>query len=387
MSPRAKRLLTALGGVLTAASAVLLPAAPGAAAATPETTPEIAPSSVTSIPLTRTRAELQKVIDYWTPARLKAADSFIPSRKGSVSTPAPGSTTTATSASGTATSGTPGNRTVRPTAAKAAVNNATRQAGYPATVGKVFFRIGTKEYWCSATAVHSPGKNLVATAGHCTFDVKQAKPVADWIFIPGYAGGDTSSGIYVGHTLNLHERFAHLGDYDYDYAFVTVHRGFVWQPQRDAAGRTKKDAKGNVLYQAVDVGHLEDRVGAQGIVWNRGTKVTVIAFGYPAGPHPNGTRPFDGQSLKWCRTTGTRVTPAPTWQVNRGLLFKCTFTSGASGGPWLVGYNSKDGTGYLNGVNSLTWDTDADGRNDHISSPYFNGATAAVYRYATTQRT
>lgn len=380
MSPRAKRLMAALGGALTAASTVLLPATPGAASVIPETVP----SSVTSIPLTRTKAELQKVIDYWTPERLRAADSFVPLRKSSGASPAPGSTTAA--AGGTAAQA-PGSKTVRPTTAKTAVNTAARRAGYPATVGKVFFRIGTKEYWCSATAVHSPGKNLVATAGHCTFDVKQAKPVADWIFIPGYAGGDTSAGIFVGHTLNLHERFTNLGDYDYDYAFVTVHRGFVWQPEQDASGRPKRDAKGNIVYRRVDVGHLEDRVGAQGIAWNRGAKVSIIAFGYPAGPHPNGSRPFDGQSLKWCRTIGTRVTPAPTWQVNRGLLFKCTFTSGASGGPWLLGYDSRTGTGYLNGVNSLTWDTDADGKNDHISSPYFNAATAVVYRYATTQRT
>jgi hypothetical protein len=45
-------------------------------------------------------------------------------------------------------------------------------------------------------------------------------------------------------------------------------------------------------------------------------------------------------------------------------------------------YKSAKRTGYLNGVVSLTLDTDGNGRYDHITTPYFNSDTYAIYKYA-----
>jgi hypothetical protein len=78
---------------------------------------------------------------------------------------------------------------------------------------------------------------------------------------------------------------------------------------------------------------------------------------------------------------------APNWLLSRGVSLKCTFTSGASGGPWLSRYDSSTRSGYLMGVNSLTWDRDADRRFDHVSSPYFNTSTYVIYKHATTEST
>jgi len=377
MSPRAKRLAATLAGTLaTTVAMVLVSASPAPGAVAP---PRNAPDWVMSVPLAQREADVQKVMDYWTPERLKEASSYAtPTRRAPQTTPAPTATTTTTNSSDT---GRP--TTVQPTQGRATVKN-----GLPTTVGKVFFRIGERHYWCSATAVHSPNRNLVATAAHCAYDVQQIKPVEDWIFIPGYtADGRTDWGIYVGHTLNLDDRFAGLVDWDYDYAFVTVHRGFTWEPVRDARGVQKKDAKGNPIYRRRDVGRLEDNVGGQGFLWNQGRNVVTHAFGYPAGEQPDGSRPFDGNSMRWCVTkTRMRVT-APNLLLNRGLSFPCRFTAGASGGPWLVRYNSTTGVGYLNGVNSRTWDRNADRRYDHISSPSFTKATYVIYKTATTQNT
>jgi hypothetical protein len=378
MSPRAKRLVGTLAGTLTATVAVVLSSASPAPAAADRQAPKT-PDWVMSVPLAQRPADVQKVMDYWTPERLKEASSFAtPTRRAPQTSPAP--TTTSASAD---TSDTGRLTTVQPTRGRATVKN-----GLPTTVGKVFFRIGEKHYWCSATAVHSPNRNLVATAAHCAYDVQRIRPVEDWIFIPGYtADGKTDWGIYVGHTLNLDDRFAGLVDWDYDYAFVTVHRGFTWEAEKDAKGAPRKDARGNPIYRRRDVGRLEDNVGGQGFVWNQPRNVVTHAFGYPAGEQPDGSRPFDGNSIRWCVTkTRMRVT-APNLLLNRGLSFPCRFTAGASGGPWLVRYNSTTGNGYLNGVNSRTWDRNADRRYDHISSPSFTKATYVIYKTATAQNT
>jgi hypothetical protein len=379
MSPRAKRLVSALGGILAAISAVLLCAPPGIAAIGQSSVPDW----IVSLPLAQSRAEVQQVIDYWKPERLKKASSYTPSRvAASANTPAPKTTPTRTS---TSTHGTASGKAVRvrPTQGKA-----TLKSALPATVGKVFFKLDGEEYWCSASAVHSPNKNLVATAGHCAYDYRHARAVEDWIFIPGYTrDGATDYGIYVGHTLNLHQSFASLGDFDYDYAFVTVTRGFRWQADKDAKGQPKKDAAGNVAYEAVDDGRLEDNVGGQGVLWNQKLAKATYAFGYPEGPEPDGTRPYNGTAMKWCYDKHRTTMSAPPWLLNRGILVKCKFTSGASGGPWLVLYNSSTRSGYLNGVNSLNWQMNGNKRYDHVSSPYFNTATYMIYKHAAQQST
>jgi hypothetical protein len=404
MPPRAKRIALAFCGALATAS-VILSASPGPVEALASS--RTAPAGITSVPLAQSDADLQKVVDWWTPDRLKHASSYAPK--------------TAAADSGTnGTSGTGGTSGTTPTGTAAAVTPAATEAGQttkapnsktttlsgspppktslatmlknpklPPTVGKVFFRNGTTEYWCSASSVHSKYGNVVATAGHCTYDVKSGKPVEYWVFIPSYAGdGGTPYGIYVGHTLHLNDTYAATGDFDYDYAFVTVHHGYRWVQDNDANGNVKKDAKGQPLYKILDTGRLESQVGGQGFAWNRGFTVAAYAFGYPAGPHPNGSRPFTGQTMESCLTRATKKISSLKWELDKGVLFTgCGFTAGASGGPWVIKYSGARQIGYLNGVNSLTYDLNGDGRYDHVSSPYFNTATHLVYSYAARQKT
>lgn len=77
---------------------------------------------------------------------------------------------------------------------------------------------------------------------------------------------------------------------------------------------------------------------------------------------------------------------APARLVEQGVALTCGFTTGASGGPWLISYDNRTATGYLNGVNSFAWDTDTDRRYDRISSPYFIASTHVVYHWAATQQ-
>ncbi len=57
-------------------------------------------------------------------------------------------------------------------------------------------------------------------------------------------------------------------------------------------------------------------------------------------------------------------------------------TPGFDGGPWLTQYNNGKRLGYVNGVASTFADQDGNDRIDYITSPYFDGETAAVYQAA-----
>ncbi|MCC5581883.1 hypothetical protein IMZ11_40410 [Microtetraspora sp. AC03309] len=366
-----RRLSLGLVGGLAATSVVAMvsfpaPAAP-ASAVTTASLPTMLKGDVSSYALAATQVDMRKVASYWSPDRLKRASSYEPKTKPSPSTTA----TTSAAEVGRAAASTPA---ASSPAASAPASDA------PPMVGKVFFKVDDKEYWCSASAVHSGYKNLVATAGHCAYSLARDKPVENWIFIPSYANGDTSAGIFVGHTLYMHQDFQGQGDFDRDYAFVTVYRGFTWQPYTDA---------GKVKYRSADAGLLEDRVGAFHFAWNKGTGRRVQVFGYPAGAHPDGSRPYTGQDVKACaNTTEKKMASAPTWQLEHGVrLTGCQFTSGASGGPWVIGYDSAKRTGWINGVTSLTWNLNGDGRVDAVSTPYFNTVTQRVYLQATRQST
>lgn len=320
------------------------------------------PSYIYTATLAKTEAEAKKVAEYWKPDQLKKADSYTPAT--------PGAKSTASSAGG-ATAG----PSLSDVSAKSATVVRDVQPAAPAkggqakTTGKVYFRFAGKEYWCSASSVASKGHNLVATAGHCAYDVRQSAPADDWIFVPNPGtDGSTPDGFYVGSTLTMHEDWAGQADYDRDFAFVTVHRGYRWTTGKDGL-------------ELQDVGQLQDNVGGQGLTTGKGFTNKVIAFGYPAGAQPNGSRPFDGRSLKSCEGT-TRKTVAPARGLQQGVqLPGCDFSAGASGGPWLLGFQQSTKLGLLNGVNSLTWQG-TQGKYDAISSPAFTAVTYEVYKYA-----
>ncbi|WP_260615946.1 serine protease [Microbispora sp. KK1-11] len=105
----------------------------------------------------------------------------------------------------------------------------SKNVNLPRTTGKVFF-IGAdhKPHWCTATALQSLHKNLVATAGHCVYDTVKDKDLMDkWVFVPGYYNGKTPYGIYVGKMAFTHFDFTTYGDGDFDYAFVAVYNGVL----------------------------------------------------------------------------------------------------------------------------------------------------------------
>ncbi|RJL26586.1 trypsin-like serine peptidase [Bailinhaonella thermotolerans] len=350
MNSRAKRAIVPLAGAVIASGVV------GASLTT--TAEAQAKPRTKTVTLAKSAAEATAIVKAWTPAKLKAAKSYTEELgvKGKLA------------------------RSVRPAKADgpagsvppigASSSGSAKNVNLPRTVGKVFFEIGGEQYWCSATSIQSKYRNLVATAGHCAYDTDTNTATKQFVFIPSYHQGKAPYGVYVGYKLNFHSDFDVFEDYDRDYAFINVYNGI-----KPNTGPTKD-------FRPVDVGRLGDNVGGQGFTWNRNPKSTYFTFGYPAGAHLDGDKPYSGNTMKWCYGTSSTMPAAPEFNVQEHLGFKCAFTPGASGGPWLYGYRNSTRVGYVGGVNSLVWDTDGNGRYDRVSSPYFDGETYSVYKAA-----
>ncbi|MCF6471141.1 hypothetical protein FAF44_22465 [Nonomuraea sp. MG754425] len=238
----------------------------------------------------------------------------------------------------------------------------------PTTSGKVFFVAADGlPHWCTGSAVHNQYRNLVATAGHCVFDLAGETTAHSRIaFVPGYSGGVAPKGLYAGKQATAHQDLTLFRDHDRDFAFVNVFSGVVADP----AG---------VLS---DLGRLADNVGAQGFGWNQPPAPAFDVFGYPAGSHPDGSSPYTGQSLE--RSTGAATGVAVSDPVAERLVgVGSPFTgAGSLGSAWMSGYDEGLGLGYLTGVTMSVSDTDGDERYDTGLSPYFDREAALIFKAA-----
>ncbi|MGW7482718.1 trypsin-like serine peptidase [Nonomuraea muscovyensis] len=309
-------------------------------------------ADVVSAPLTLSTADAQQVATFWLAdggANLRSATPHAP----------------AVEVQGERTSG-----TVVPPGKAGLVTPVPPEAEgeLPRTSGKVFF-VGAdgRPHWCSGTAVQSQYRNLVATAAHCVYDMEGSPAtVSKWAFVPGYSEGSTPSGLYVGKHAFVHGDFTQYGDHDRDFAFVTAYSGVV----SSSSGALATN------------GRLVDIVGGQGLAFNQSTTPTVDVFGYPAGPHPDGTWPYTGETLE--RSTGqTFVMRLSAPPADQPIGVDSPFTgAGSLGASWLEGYSDDHRLGYLNGITTGVSDTDGDGRYDTGVSPYFDSGLYTIFRAA-----
>ncbi|WP_433501625.1 trypsin-like serine peptidase [Sphaerimonospora sp. CA-214678] len=272
-------------------------------------------------------------------------------------------------------------------------NRGSKNVNLPKTVGKAFF-IGADghPHWCSATSVRSDHGNLVATAGHCVYDVRPgtaATTMRNWVFIPGYRRGGAPWGVYVGRQAFTHRDFATYGDADRDYAFVNVHTGLTPQragatdrspsqspdqsPKRSSEQSTNRSAtRQENPPDLTDTGRLGDRVGGQGIAYNLKIGRTLVVIGHP-------TRGGDSLVSSYGRPYGAAD---PAIKAT-GLIGLRPARADATGSPWLAGYRGPRGLGYLNG---LTIGFAGSGRTATAVSPYFDGELHMVYQAARKSR-
>jgi hypothetical protein len=200
----------------------------------------------------------------------------------------------------------------------------TREFPYR-THGKVFFTLGLSDYSCSATAVRSPGRSLVWTAGHCVSDPGLAGPVfaTNWEFVPGYKEGRKPFGEWPATSLATTPQWGGRGplsggDTDFDFgAAVVAPRGSS---------------------------HLQEAIGARRIAFRQARDKIYSAFGYPAErPPPE----FDGRHLFVCRSRYKGADPGTG--PPSPLRISCDMTGGASGGGWVI---QRDDRRYVASVTS-----------------------------------
>jgi V8-like Glu-specific endopeptidase len=206
----------------------------------------------------------------------------------------------------------------------------------PATTsGKVFFKMGGSSWVCSGTAVNSPNKSLVWTAGHCVYSQRKGW-ATHWMFCPGYHDGRCLFGKWTYRRLGTTSVWFSHRNFAYDF--------------------------GAARMMPLNGARLANSVGAQGILFNLSADQYWWAFGYPAED------PFHGQNAWVCENSTAGRIP---YNGPDGIWFPCDMTGGSSGGGWHINFNGTP-YGYVNGVNSS-------GPSDEMWGPYQGDAAKDLY--------
>jgi hypothetical protein len=204
------------------------------------------------------------------------------------------------------------------------------------TNGRVFAAApGRGAYTCSGTALNTPSRSVVITAGHCILD--GGVRATELRFVPAYRHGARPFGTFRARSARVMEGWRLHENTNYDLGALIV--------------------RPNAL------GRLTDVVGARGWATGRSRLAAFEIFGYPAGA-------LGGRELRTCAGVGLGSDPHAVVPGPPPVPGRCDMAAGASGGGWLV-----DGQ-YLNGVTSYSYT----GAPRRLFSPYFGVAVAAFLR-------
>jgi V8-like Glu-specific endopeptidase len=206
--------------------------------------------------------------------------------------------------------------------------------------GRIFVRQGRSRGYCSGTAINSPSRQLVLTAGHCVNTGPRGRRGSSaWSrymeFVPAYTDGVAPFGSFVARRPQIFapKPWVREGNPNYDMGAVVVGPSTTGVNVADAVG------------------------GGAVIAMNLTRKQTFQTFGYPGKV----------RRLQQCDSpsTGedklTRQIPGPPT-----VKIRCHWLPGASGGGWLI----ENGT-MVNGLISYGRFRDL----VHTYGPYFSSET------------
>jgi len=267
------------------------------------------------------------VLGYWTPKRMEAAKPL----------DAPTDAKAVNRALGVLTRKLPG--LVTPPAPSTL---STRTGASPAAVttlsitnGKLFIDGFESGSWCSASAINTPSKRVVVTAGHCVHAGRGGTWRSNLVFVPGYDASSSDHspvGVFQAFSLRTFRAWGEESDLNRDVGFVTTYNG--------------GDRNSTVV----------DTVGGHGSSFNGGTEFEVSVFGYPSNRD-------GGDTMSAC--SGRATDSSPSDNISK---IACNFGPGSSGGPWLWEYDNSTGLGSVRSVMSTI-----DGRGVN-RGPYFDAA-------------
>jgi len=191
-------------------------------------------------------------------------------------------------------------------------------------------------YSCSGTALDTPSRSIVLTAGHCVTERgHRARRIA---FVPAYDHGKRPFGTFRVKATYVMPQWLHGENPGFDVAALRV------RPSK--------------------LGRLADVVGGRKFASSKSRLGAFQIFGYPAAR-------AGGEEMRVCRAHGLGVDrltfpfPGPPT-----MPASCDMAAGASGGPWLFGGE------YVSGVTSYSYQ----GRPTQLFSPYFGPAVGAFLR-------
>jgi hypothetical protein len=286
------------------------------------------------------RAEHDRIVAYWTPARIAAAqwkDYRVDPKTGKI----------------------------KPFARPGGGGGAswTGNGEIEERSGRILFSTEAGDWICSGSVVNSTSGTAatVLTAGHCVYDGSEGWSY-NFMYIPRFDENPTYTcsqaiyGCWTATRLGVHENF-HPSGFGPD-AALRVDYGFALVGAGGKGGSVPPDLDdatgGYGLYQS------NDQVAHNVVKW---------AFGYPAAGR------YKGKDLTYC-TGPTSNDPylSGTW----GMV--CNMTGGSSGGPWIfdpavtLDPAVYSGTTLLTSVNSY-------GRTglNYMFGPRFNAATGTVF--------
>jgi V8-like Glu-specific endopeptidase len=189
---------------------------------------------------------------------------------------------------------------------------AVKFSGSP-TTGALFYTTGGKAHFCSASAVDSARGDLLLTAAHCVYDKSVATNVE---YVPEFHDGKQPYGAWPVRSITVAINWRKSHDINMDFAFLAV------------APRTVKGKK--VSIEAVTNGLTLET--------NLSDDQKIVVIGDNDSDNDAGDEPV-------------RCATKSFWFRTGQMEFYCHgFWTGTSGGPWIIGYNARNGTGRVFGV-------------------------------------
>jgi hypothetical protein len=279
------------------------------------------PGATTAVTYQVSGTAQRGALAHWTPRRMRTATGFSPAL---------------------ARSGLPAT-TRAPTqpAQSQAVPEVTPPKGIPRavpftgspTTGALFYTTGGKDHFCTASVVDSTAGDMVLTAAHCVYWKSLATNIE---YVPGYYNGKQPYGAWPIATITVASGWESSHNPDLDFAFLTT--------------------------PSVGGQQIQARTGGLTIGFTRWYSEKIEVIGH------NDT---DAEPIR-CATKSFRFR---TGQME----FYCHgFWTGTSGGPWIIGYNAKNGTGTVFGV---IGGYELGGDYEWASySAYFGAATRSLYQ-------
>jgi hypothetical protein len=265
------------------------------------------------------RAEAARILRYWTPARMRSARPLDLVVDGAgearlhLGRPAPASASFL--------------RVPTPEVPPYSVN------------GRIFVAQGKLRGYCSGTAINTPTRQLVLTAGHCVNSGHEGGRRTIWSqfleFVPAYSGDVAPFGAFVAKRNSVYapRAWTKHGNPDFDIG------AFLARP--NAEGVNVADAVGGGATIALDLSRQQ----------------SFMTFGYPGETKRMQTcnSPYIGDDAL------TYPLPGPPT-----IGIRCHWIPGASGGGWLIAEGTQ-----INGLNSYLHLTNK----SRTFGPYFNQET------------